>query len=210
MIVLTKSQAFLAYKLGLLVGFSTKWQDYVTEFGSVIGSGFVWRQIARQLIGLIPAWGIVPKVAISYSGTYVVGHAILSWYLTGKHLSPMQMRALSRQAFGRGKEIARKLGERFPKPRLGSRKQKQLRRGRKFAELQPGELRTKPPIEIPIPGTAEDSGMVSNEEQMMDPSEPEEKAQELRTKRICKNCGKGSALDAEFCQYCGTRFENQS
>ena len=113
MIVLTKSQAFLAYKLGLLFGFSTQWQDYVTEFGGVIGGGFLWRQIARQLIGLIPVWGIVPKVAISYSGTYVVGNAILGWYLTGRHLTAKQMRALSSQAFLRGKEYARRLGGKF-------------------------------------------------------------------------------------------------
>jgi hypothetical protein len=44
MVILTKSQAFLAYKLGLLVGFSTNWQDYLTEFGGVIGGGFVWNK----------------------------------------------------------------------------------------------------------------------------------------------------------------------
>ena len=65
MVVLTKAQAFLAYKLGLTLGFSTRWHDYVTEFGSVIGGGFLWRQIARQLVGLIPVWGIVPKVAVA-------------------------------------------------------------------------------------------------------------------------------------------------
>ena len=104
LIVLTKSQAFMAYKLGLLVGFSTHWQDYVTEFGGVIGGGFVWRQAARSLIGLVPGWGIIPKVAVAYSGTYVVGHAILGWYLSGRHLSAKQMRDLSIQAFSRGKE----------------------------------------------------------------------------------------------------------
>ena len=126
LVVLTKSQAFLAYKLGLLVGFSTRWQDYVTEFGSVVGSGFVWRQIARSLIGLIPAWGIIPKVAVAYSGTYVVGNAILGWYLTGRKLSTKQMRALSLEAFTRGKELARKFGEKIPRPRLGSRKKDRL------------------------------------------------------------------------------------
>src|SRR4030067_137416 len=122
LVVLTKSQAFLAYKLGLLLGFSTRWQDYVTEFGSVIGSGFVWRQIARRLIGLIPAWGIIPKVAVAYSGTYVVGNARLGWYLTGRKLSPRPKRDLSVEAFTRGKEYARKLGQKIPRPRLGIRK----------------------------------------------------------------------------------------
>ena len=87
MVILTKNQLFMVYKLGLTFGFSTRWQDYVGEFGSVLGSGFVWRQIARSLVGLIPVWGIAPKTAIAYAGTYVIGNAVLQWYLTGRHLS---------------------------------------------------------------------------------------------------------------------------
>jgi len=122
---LTKSQAFLAYKLGLLLGFSTRWQDYVTEFGGVIGGGFIWRQIARSLIGLVPGWGIIPKVAVAYSGTYVVGNAILGWYESGRNLSPNQMRDLSKQAFNRGKEFAKMLGEKFPRGKTGKQHKKQ-------------------------------------------------------------------------------------
>jgi len=109
MIVLSKTQAFLAYKLGLTVGFSTNWQDYLKEFGGVLGGGFLLRQLARSLVGLIPVWGILPKVAISYAGTYVVGHTILQWYLTGRHLSKGQMRDLYRRAFLRGKTATRPL-----------------------------------------------------------------------------------------------------
>lgn len=109
MIVLTKTQAFLAYKLGLTLGFSTDWQDYLKEFGGVLGGGFIFRQLARSLVGLIPVWGILPKVAVSYAGTYVVGHAILQWYLTGRHLSASQMRELYRRAFIRGKTAVRPL-----------------------------------------------------------------------------------------------------
>lgn len=108
MVVLTKNQAFLAYKLGLSLGFSTRWRDYLAEFGSVLGSGFVWRQMARTLVGLIPVWGILPKVGIAYAGTYVIGHTILQWYKTGRHLSRQQIQALYRQAFERGKALARK------------------------------------------------------------------------------------------------------
>ena len=109
MFVLTKTQAYLVYKLGLAFGFSTQWQDYVAEFGSVLGTGFLWRQIARGLIGLIPVYGIIPKVGVSYAGTYVVGNAILQWYLTGRHISAKQMRELYRHAFDRGRETAREL-----------------------------------------------------------------------------------------------------
>jgi uncharacterized protein (DUF697 family) len=139
MVVLTKTQAFLAYKLGLLVGFSTKWQDYLTEFGSVIGGGFVWRQAARSLVGLIPGWGIVPKVAVAYSGTYVVGHAVLGWYLSGKHLTSKQMRDLSVQAFTRGKEYARTLMAKMPRRSLARKTKSNLLGAGKAQNLLPSQ-----------------------------------------------------------------------
>ncbi|HEX7976670.1 MAG TPA: zinc ribbon domain-containing protein [Anaerolineales bacterium] len=117
-VVLTKAQAFLVYKLGLELGLSTRWQDYVAEFGGVLGGGFVWRQVARSLIGFIPAWGIIPKVAVSYAGTYVVGNVVLQWYLTGRHVTSEQMRELYRQAFEVGKNLAANLVNKVPRPRL--------------------------------------------------------------------------------------------
>lgn len=122
MVVLTKAQAVLAYRLGLALGLTTRWQDYVREFGSVIGGGFMWRQLARTLVGFIPWLGIVPKVGIAYAGTYVVGNVIWHWYLTGRHLSGEQLRAVYRQAAETGKEAAGRLVARLPrrqrKPRL--------------------------------------------------------------------------------------------
>ena len=117
MVVLTKNQAYLVYKLGLALDYTTRWQDYVAEFGSVLGTGFLWRQLARTLIGLIPVWGIIPKVAVSYAGTYVVGNTVLQWYLTGRHVSKKQMQQLYSQAFAKGKQFAYNLTQKLPKPR---------------------------------------------------------------------------------------------
>ena len=237
MVVLTKSQAFLAYKLGLLLGFSTRWQDYVTEFGSVIGSGFLWRQIARQLIGLVPGWGIVPKVAVAYSGTYVVGNAILGWYLTGRNLSPKQMRALYSQAFIRGKEYARKLGEKIPRPRLGKRKRDELPAPQKKPELVQGEIvisskssvlpegrlpesTDMQTVETPeVVVTPSNNSVVANQK-VAGGSRPAKRLRinwrkkketpSLENTRICQQCGKSSSVDASFCQYCGRQFEGEA
>jgi len=233
LIILTKSQAFLAYKLGLLLGFSTRWQDYVTEFGGVIGSGFVWRQIARSLIGLVPGWGILPKVAIAYSGTYVVGNAILGWYLSGRHLSPKQMQALSVQAFARGKEYARKLGGKIPRPRLGRHKKDRLSAPQNKAELMQEEnvFLTKsslPQLTSPmesadnlVPATDELSGTslyntgVVSKEKVSKPHQAkrihinrrkQKETSQLTSILICSTCGKASSTDARFCQYCGFPF----
>jgi uncharacterized protein (DUF697 family) len=124
-IILTKAQAFLVYKLGLTLGFSTRWQDYLAEFGSVIGGGYVLRQVARTLVGLIPIWGILPKVAVAYSGTYVVGHVVLLWYLNGRHVTKKQMSALYSQALLNGKKLAQGMVPRLPRPRLRRRKAEQ-------------------------------------------------------------------------------------
>lgn len=233
MIVLTKSQAFLAYKLGLLFGFSIRWQDYVTEFGGVIGGGFLWRQTARQLVGLIPVWGIIPKMAVSYSGTYVVGNAILAWYLTGRHLSPKQMRALSVQAFTRGKDYARKLAGKLPRPRFGKHRKSKLPAPQKKPELSAGEIiiiadselnHVSPSAdrtEIVIQGDDEkavDLPTTSMTQQTPARARIQEKRQkiarsknkgasELISNRTCMKCGKASSGDASFCQYCGNPLD---
>ncbi len=117
MIILTKAQALMAYKLGLALGLSGRWQDHLAAFGSTVGTGFLWRQLARELIGLVPVWGILPKVAVAYAGTYVLGEGILQWYTTGRQVTPDVMRKFYRDAFEQGKSSARGLLERMPKPK---------------------------------------------------------------------------------------------
>jgi len=211
MIVLTKSQAFLVYKLGLALGYSTRWQEYLAEFGSVIGGGFLWRQLARSLVGLIPVWGIIPKVAVSYAGTFVVGNSVLQWYVTGRHLSRQQMAQLYRQAFARGKDSARRMLQKVPRPRLKRPK--------------PAELPSPIIAEQVLPeGTSSlsDTGVEAKaeiSEVASPPAQPEPREEKTRKKgaprphkvkkprrRTCPACNKVSAGDAQFCQYCGACF----
>lgn len=118
MVVLTKNQALMVYKLGLALGLSTRWQEHAAILGGVVGAGFMWRQAARQLIGLIPVWGIVPKVAIAYAGTWSVGEAVLYWYQTGRKLTGRDMREAYARALSQGRQFAQNLIERAPRPRL--------------------------------------------------------------------------------------------
>lgn len=136
-ILLTKNQAFLAYKLGLAFGFSTEWKNYLAEFSGVLGFGFLFRQLARMLVGLIPGFGIIPKVAVSYAGTTVVGNSILQWYLTGRHVSGSQLKSAYQQAYLKGKQVAARL-----RPR---RKAKALPAGTaKEPALKPGKTKARP------------------------------------------------------------------
>ena len=134
MVILTKAQAFMVYRLGLIFGLSTRWQDHLAAFGSTIGFGFVWRTIARQLVGLIPGLGVLPKTAIAYAGTYAIGRGALEWYNTGRDVKRQDIDKFFRDALERGKTIAHNVAEKAPKlqtpklamPQLPGRKPKAL------------------------------------------------------------------------------------
>lgn len=128
-VILTKNQIFLVFKLGLALGMSTRLQSYITAFGGVLGGGLFWRQLAHMVVGLIPAWGILPKVGIAYAGTYVVGTAVLQWYLTGRHISKTQMRQLYDRAYASGKQLVSKMRPRLPRLPFGRRKKSPKRLG---------------------------------------------------------------------------------
>lgn len=60
----------------------------------VIGGGFGWRSLARELSGFIPVAGIGIKGAIAYAGTIVVGEGVTFYYEHGRHMSSGQARSL--------------------------------------------------------------------------------------------------------------------
>lgn len=114
MVVLTKNQGILAYKLALALGKDVGVQEMVGELGGVLGSGFLWRELARRLVGFIPVWGLIPKVAVAYAGTYATGMAVYTWYAHGRKLTPARMRQLYKEAAIEGKARAKTL---IPKKR---------------------------------------------------------------------------------------------
>ena len=177
-LVLTKNQIFLAYKIGLALGLPTDLQSYFTTFGGVLGAGFFWRQTARSLVGLIPGWGVIPKVAVAYAGTVVVGNAVLQWYLTDRHITAAQIRQLYAQAFAKGKQLVPRL--RRDRKRLASGEPKKERRQK---TRKPQRVKGDHPPVSALPETvaATQSALV----------------------QICPSCGRANAADASYCQYCG-------
>jgi uncharacterized protein (DUF697 family) len=111
-VVLTKNQALLVYKLALAYGAPSDFQSQMREVLPVVGGGFLWRQVARQLVGLIPVLGIAPKVAVAYAGTYATGQAALRWYRSGEVLSQPALRKVYRQSLTVGRQRAQELMER--------------------------------------------------------------------------------------------------
>ena len=112
-VVLTKNQLLMGYRIALGAGKSGRARDVIGEVLGVIGGGFLFRQAARSLVGLIPMAGVLPKVAIAYTGTWAIGRAVVLWATQGKRMSPSAIGRLSRDAAGRGRAFARGLiGER--------------------------------------------------------------------------------------------------
>jgi uncharacterized protein (DUF697 family) len=109
MMILTKNQLLMGYKIALGAGKSGKARDLIGEVLGVVGGGFLFRQAARQLVGLIPVAGVLPKVAIAYTGTWAIGRAVVVWAMHGRRLSPGSVGRFSKEAAGRGREFARGL-----------------------------------------------------------------------------------------------------
>ena len=75
MILLTKNQIMLVYRLGAMYGRPPAGiTELLAEILPVFGAAYLWRLGARQLAGFIPlGLGIVPKVAIAFVATYAEG-----------------------------------------------------------------------------------------------------------------------------------------
>lgn len=53
----------------------------------IVGGGFGWRTLARELSGFIPVAGIAIKGAIAYAGTIVVGESVTFFLEHGHHMT---------------------------------------------------------------------------------------------------------------------------
>jgi hypothetical protein len=120
LIVLSKNQLIMSYKVALIAGKSGTPQELLGEIVSVLGGSFLFRQLARQMVGLIPAWGIAPKVAIAYAGTWTIGQAAVLWAVEGQKVTPELLRQFYNESLIRGQAAAQLLTQevraRLPAP----------------------------------------------------------------------------------------------
>lgn len=105
-VVLTKNQVVMAYKIALGAGKRGTVRAVLGQTLSVIGSGFMLRQVARQLIGLVPLVGIAPKVAVAYAATWAVGRAVAVWAGGGAEVTKDSVKRYSAEALERGRRVA--------------------------------------------------------------------------------------------------------
>ncbi len=112
-VVLTMNQLRLAFLLGAANDRSVGYADQRTEVASIVAGAFGWRAVARELVGKIPlGGGLLPKAAIAFAGTYVVGRSLERYYRLGYKYTRNERRAAYEDAFEKGKQIASGLLER--------------------------------------------------------------------------------------------------
>jgi len=99
--------------LFLLAGASDRpigYREQRAEVASVIAGAFGWRAAARQLVGKIPfGGGLIPKAAVAYAGTYVVGKSAERLYSIGYGYTRSERKLAYAEALERGKQVARSI-----------------------------------------------------------------------------------------------------
>jgi uncharacterized protein (DUF697 family) len=75
----------------------------------VIGGGFGWRTLARELVGFVPVAGIPIKGAIAYAGTIVVGEGVTFFHENGRYMTKGQTAHLYERAKNDALRFARDL-----------------------------------------------------------------------------------------------------
>jgi len=109
MVVLTKNQLIMGYRILLACGRDGDPKSMVSEVLGILGGGLLFRQAARQLVGLIPVVGLLPKVAIAYGGTWAMGRALTAWAMGGQDVNAETVRKYSGEGLQRGRDMAQQL-----------------------------------------------------------------------------------------------------
>src|SRR5579884_3559884 len=118
---LTANQIRLAFLLAAASNRPVGYREQRNEIGSIIAGAFGWRAMARELAGHIPlGGGLIPKAAIAYAGTRVVGLSLERLYRIGYGLTTSERKAAYEHALARGKKVAAGIMEAVRNRRLAA------------------------------------------------------------------------------------------
>jgi uncharacterized protein (DUF697 family) len=69
--------------------------DRALEILSVVGTGLVFRTLARQALDFVPGFGWAVKGAVGFSGTVALGSAAIEYFEAGAPLTPARFKKLA-------------------------------------------------------------------------------------------------------------------
>ena len=107
---LTMNQIRMALMLAAAHGRPVGYREQKVQIAGIVAGAFGWRAIARELVGKIPlGGGLIPKAAVAFAGTYVVGLSLDKLNRTGLRLSRQERRDAYLDALVKGNEAVREL-----------------------------------------------------------------------------------------------------
>ena len=109
---LTANQVRMAFQIGAAYGNDIGFSNQKGCIGSIVASAFGWRALARELAGKIPLGeGLIPKGAIAFAGTYVMGKGIQR-FATGGAFTRNESESVYREALHHGKNVVQSIQKR--------------------------------------------------------------------------------------------------
>jgi uncharacterized protein (DUF697 family) len=106
-VFLTVNQIRMVFLLAAANDRALGYREQRSEIASIAASSFGWRALARELIGKIPlGGGLIPKAAVAWAGTFAVGLSVERLYRLGYGFSRRERKAVYKDAFAHGKEVA--------------------------------------------------------------------------------------------------------
>jgi uncharacterized protein (DUF697 family) len=171
MIMLTKNQVMMTLKLAAIYGLDTDLKARGKDLLPIQGNAFGWRAVARELVGIVPVIGFLPRAMIAYAGTQAVGRAMQFFYLTGEHVTGRHLRQLYLEAYTGSRGVVKQLAatvqkaKRQPKPVAATGKEKVVLVSSTTlpADSQHDEEKLLlPPAELPEVQASHDTGAVAD------------------------------------------------
>ena len=108
--LLTANQFRMAFLLAAANDRDIGYREQKAEMVSIMMGAFGWRALARELAGKIPlGGGLIPKAAIAYAGTRVVGLSLERLYRIGHAYTREERRLAYEDALQRGRTFATSL-----------------------------------------------------------------------------------------------------
>jgi hypothetical protein len=110
--LLTANQIRMAFLLAAANDREIGYREQKAEVVSIMLGAFGWRAFAREMAGKIPlGGGLIPKAAIAYAGTRVVGLSLERLYRIGHAYTREERRLAYEEALDRGKTLAASIME---------------------------------------------------------------------------------------------------
>jgi hypothetical protein len=107
---LTMNQIRMALLMAAAHGQIVGYSEQKAQIAVIAAGAFGWRALARELVGKIPlGGGLIPKAAVAFAGTYVVGLGLEKVNRTGVGLSRREKKDAYADAFAKGKEVVREI-----------------------------------------------------------------------------------------------------